>query len=524
MLFQIILTMTAYLASRLLGMVREMVLAWRFGASELTDLYNASFLIPDILNYLLAAQAFSVVLVPMMTECRTADGKRLNRRGEELLAAILGPMTIASILLAAIGLWFTPQLLGLLYPRYAADPAQLAGIVRLTRIVLPAQVFFVVGGIFVAAQRAVGDFRANQFQGIVYNAGIILGGLLLGSVVGIAGFSWGALAGAFVGAFLVPLTLARRTVALRWSLDLGSRDLAVFLKRQVPLMVGVTVLTVDTWLLRLFGARPGIPAGTLTCLGYAYMLSHVPIGLMGQATGQVSLTTLSGMLHERGSAALAEFFGRLLRLSIFASLLASGAMAATAGPLVELILGHGAFTAGDAARTSRFLVVMAAGLPAFASHMVLVNGYYVRRDTLRPMIVGTIGAALAAAAYWALSASMAGPGIAAASSVSLWVAFALLRGDYLRRYERDGGRELDREVGTLARGAALALVSFALSRLAVSAAGPFSLPGKLAPLAEMLLAGGVFAFIPAGYLLMAPTEEAVHFRNVGMRVRARIRR
>ncbi len=523
MLFQICLTMSAYLASRLLGMAREMVLAWRFGATELTDLYNASFLIPDILNYLLAAQAFSVVLVPMLTGHRTSDGRRLDRRGAELLGAILGPMTVASILLAAVGTWFAPELLALLYPRYARDPEQLAQIVHLTRIVLPAQVFFVVGGVFVAIQRAVGDFRANQLQGIVYNLGIILGGLLLGAVVGIAGFSWGALAGAFLGAFLIPLAMVRRTVPLRWSIDPRSPDLAAFLVRQVPLMIGVTVLTVDTWLLRLFGARPGIPAGTLTCLGYAYMLSHVPIGLMGQATGQVSLTTLSNLRHDHGDFALADFFGRLLRLSLFASLLASGAVAAAAGPLVEIILVHGAFTAGDAVRTTAFLTVMAAGLPAFAAHMVLVNGYYVRRDTLHPMVVGTLGASLAAGTYWACASLWNETGIAAASSVSLWAAFALLRLDYLRRYEGNGGGGFRREAGTLIRGGAISVVSFLLARLAVAAAAPFGMPGTLASLAELALAGVAFAMIPLAYLLTAPTEEAVHFRHVGAKAMARIR-
>jgi putative peptidoglycan lipid II flippase len=448
----------AYFVSRFLGLIREMVIAWKFGAGSGTDVYNASFLIPDALNYMLAGGAFSIVLIPMLSKyiSETVPPK-LNERGQGIFTAIFTPVTLIIILLTLLSLILTPWFSALLYPQFTADAAKFQRLVRMTRIILPAQIFFIAGGLINATLRARGDFRGNAWGPNIYNLGIILGGIALSGLIGIEGLSVGVLAGAFLGPFLMCYVLAGKTIQYRFSFDFRSPDLREYIRLNLPLMVGISLLTVDQFFIRYFGARGGINEGTITCLNYSRTVMLVPIALVGQAAGQVSLTYLSRLWQQGKTGEFSKTLNHTMRGVIFLSFLFAGGLFLVARPLSTLLFFRGAFTIENNQYTARLLQFMIFAVPAFAALQILVNGYYARKNTFRPMLISSVSTIISFFIYDLLSRKMGGPGIALAAVGCFWFIFLFTLLDYFRKYGRKEGLDAGSFFVTTLKAAAAAV-------------------------------------------------------------------
>ena len=425
----------AYFVSRFLGLIREMVIAWKFGAKGVTDVYNASFLIPDILNYMLAGGAFSIVLIPIISKYVTdTTPPQIEKKGQEIFAAVLTPVTLAVILLTLVSLLVTPWISALLFPEFTGNPEKFNHLVRLTRIILPAQVFFIVGGLINATLRARGDFRGNAWGPNIYNLGIILGGVALGGIIGIDGLSIGVMVGAFFGPFLMCYLLAGKSIRYKLSFNLKSPDLREYIKLNLPLMIGISLLTVDQFFIRFFGARSGISEGTITCLNYSRTVMLVPIALVGQAAGQVSLTYLAQLWHQGKTGEFARTLNHTMRGVIFLSFVLAGGLFLVARPLTTILFYRGAFTLENNIYTAVLLRRMIFAVPAFAALQILVNGYYAKKNTLRPMLISSLSTVISFFIYNALGKKMAGPGIAIAASVCFWLILGITLLDYVYKY------------------------------------------------------------------------------------------
>jgi putative peptidoglycan lipid II flippase len=182
-----LLLMSAVMLSRVIGYVREAYIAWAFGAGPTTDAYVAGFTIPDWLNYLVAGGTASITFVSIYTrflaEKREEDAQKTFSVIITIMTAVLG----VGILLAEI---FTPEISRHLFSGFS--PEQLKLCVHLTRILLPAQVFFYVGGVVSAVLLSRQLFLFPAFGPLLYNAAIILGGVLLSRPLGIASLAYGA--------------------------------------------------------------------------------------------------------------------------------------------------------------------------------------------------------------------------------------------------------------------------------------------------------------------------------------------
>ena len=190
--------MTAIMLSRVIGYVREAYIAWAFGAGPQTDAYVAGFTIPDWLNYLVAGGTASITFVAIYTrflaENKEKDAEKTFSTIITIMTAVLGSGTI----LAEV---FTPQIERHLVKNFS--PEQLELCVHLTRILLPAQIFFYVGGVVSAVLLSRRLFLLPAFGPLLYNVSIIAGGLLFSHRLGIASLAYGALMGSFLGPFLV---------------------------------------------------------------------------------------------------------------------------------------------------------------------------------------------------------------------------------------------------------------------------------------------------------------------------------
>ncbi len=474
------------LFSRLLGYVREMVLAYHLGTSPEADAYTAAFQIPDILFHFLSGGAFAVAFVPFFTRIRQQRGEEAAR---QLLARVFGTMTAIALVATAL-LWvFAESLVALQFPTFTPETRELT--VRLTRIVLPAQIFFVSGGIVRAALMAHGRFATQALAPLVYNGAIIAGGLLFGAKLGAEGFAWGALVGAALGPFLLPFFDLRRA-----GLRLGIRfaptdsDFLAYLWRAAPLILGLSLLTVDEWYDRWFGQLAG--EGAVARLRYARQLMLFPVAVVGQAVATAVLPAFSRLWSEGRREELDRALLATLRASLgLAVLLAAGAFV-VAEPAVALIFERGRFTAQDTRVVSVLLRIFVFAVPAWVTLQVAGRGFYAREDMWRPMLLGTAVAALAVPLYWTLGKHFGAPGVAAAAPLAMGANAVLML--VLLRWVH-GGPALAPLAATFGR-------TLLIGALAALAADFVSAPERGA-LVRFLTTGSCFAIvaIPLTWLL-----------------------
>ncbi len=475
------------LLSRVLGFARESLLAYQLGASGEADAYYAAFQIPDLFNHLLAGGALSIAFLPLYTRVRTEQG---DAAAERLLATVFG--TLGAIAFAAtIALWlFAEPLVALQFPRF--DAAKQALTVHLTRIVLPAQIGFVLGGIVQVPLLARGRFVAAALAPLLYNLGIIAGGMLLAPRLGVEGFSWGALVGAIAGPLLVPWLDARRRVRVRIRIAPFDPTFLRYLVVAAPLMFGQTLLTVDEWYGRWFGGLLG--DGVIAQLSYARKLMLVPVAVVGQAIGAAALPTLA-QLHAAGRRdEVNRVVLAALRAGVSLGAIAGAAAFAFAEPLVRLVYRHGAFTSADAAEVARLLGVFALTVPAWIAQQIASRAFYARGDTWRPMALGTVIALLAIPLYATLGGRDGAFGLAIAGALGM-SANALATLLLARRLH--GGPALLPLASTSARAAVIAI--------AAGVAGHALLrgePGTIGAIRDLVIGGIAFGVVAAAAIAL----------------------
>lgn len=399
------------LLSRVLGFLRDVILANQVGVGPLTDAYYAAFQIPDILNFLLSGGAFSLAFIPFYSQLRSSRGQAAADR---LLATVLGSFGVLAALAAAL-LWvYAHELIRLQFPHFETERHELA--VQLTRIVIPGQVFFITGGILRGALMANGHFAAHALAPIAYNACIIIGGLLTGSV---EGFAWGVLIGSIVGPFAIPLLDLARTRGVRVRVALLDADLRSYLLLALPIMLGASLGTVDEWYEKWFGGL--LAAGTIAILSFARKLMLVPVAVIGQAVATAALPALSRLWSEGRESELNEMLLRTLAASLSLSILASAALWALARPLVDFVYLHGAFSAEAAGQAASLLAIMAFGIPGWITQQVAVRAFYARKEMWRPMLLGTAVALSAVPLYLGLGRAQGAAGLALAGAIAMTV-------------------------------------------------------------------------------------------------------
>ena len=288
------------LLSRVLGFLREAVIAYSHGASAATDAYYAAFTLPDLMNYFLAGGTLSVTFIPLFSAFVSRGDEAGGWRLFSVVATTMGAALLVFTVLLELA---APQIVPLLVPGFD-DPKQLELAVLMTRIVIPAQLCFYFGGLLQATLFVREIFWPAAIAPLIYNLCIILFGVLLDPWLGISGFAIGVVVGALLGPLGIPLWAARREVkfAPRFApRDAGFRQ---FILLTLPLMLGVGLVTVDEWLLRYFGSLHA--DGAITWLNNARKLMLVLFAVIGQAAGQAALPYLTRLFHEGREDEMAE--------------------------------------------------------------------------------------------------------------------------------------------------------------------------------------------------------------------------
>ena len=378
-----LLVMGTVALSRVIGYVREAYIAYAFGAGVQTDAYVAAFTLPDWLNYIVAGGAASITFISIYTrflaENRDADAKKT-------FSVVITVMTTVMIVGTILTEIFTPQFVRWMFRGFS--PAQVELTVHLTRILLPAQIFFYVGGVVAAVLLSHRLFLFPAFGPLLYNIFIILGGAIAGRRLGIASLAYGALVGSVVGPFLASVIGAARIgTGYRPSFDIMNPAFREWVRLSVPLMLGVSLVTADDWILRHY-ASSGV--GDIARLNYAKRLFAVPIAVLGQATGQASLPFFARLFNEKRLKEFATTVNDSVYRVAAASFLATGWMMAAAFPLIDLVYRRGRFLVSDTQTTAVYFFWFSLSLALWSAQGLYARAFYAAGDTLTPMVAVTV--------------------------------------------------------------------------------------------------------------------------------------
>ncbi len=378
------LMMVTVLLSRILGVARDAIISHYFGRGPQTDAYNAAFTVPDLLFYLLQSGALSSTIVPILTEFRQ-QGK--DKAADKTVS------TVASAIFVGIGLlicvmWINARALTvLLNPGF--DDARIAMAVPLTRVLLPAQMFFFLGGLMMGVLYSRKQFLVPALGPVIYNSGIIFGGVVLRHWLGIHGLVWGAIAGAFVGNFFIPFVAVRRLgVHLRPCFELTSPSVMKVWRMLLPIGLGVSLPNIDQMVNKAFASYLG--TGDTTAIMNAYRLMLLPIGVFAQAMALAAFPTLSAQAAEKNLPAMRRTMNQSLRNILFLTVPASALMFLLAEPIITLLLQSGKYTHADTLVTAAALRSLSLGIFAWSCQSLLTRGFYALQNSKVPVISGAI--------------------------------------------------------------------------------------------------------------------------------------
>ena len=407
------------LLSRLLGFARNVVLANRLGDTPAADAYEAAFVIPDFLNYLLAGGFLAITFIPILSRYLAADDIEGARAAFD---AVFRPVAVLIIILTAAATAGAEVIVELIFGSGGRlDADQLAEVTRLTRLVLPAQVFFVLGGLFMAVQYAHERFLIPVLAPIIYNAGIIAGGLVgtRSGEVSATGFVLGAVGGALVGNLALQWWGARRT-GLRVTPglpDFGHAEFREYLRLAIPLMIGQSVVVLDESIGKVVAAAA--PDGSVFALNLARRVSMVPVGVIAQTAGVAAYPYLARLVAEGRRAEMLASMGRTARMVVFAGGAAVAGVVAVSLPAVRVAFQHGEFSEQGTVLTAAALVAYSLSIPAWGLHQVFGRAFYAHRQMWVPVGAGT-GWTFLAIPMFLVGFQVGGvPGIAVASSLAI---------------------------------------------------------------------------------------------------------
>jgi putative peptidoglycan lipid II flippase len=424
------------LLSRILGFVRDFVIARGFGAGLATDAFFVAFKLPNLLRRLFAEGAFSQAFVPILGEYRNRSGQPRTRELVDHTATVL---CFALLAVTVLGIAAAPALVWISAPGFAAEPEKFALTVSLTRITFPYILFMSLVAMAAGILNTWSRFALPAFTPTLLNLSFI--GMALGATAWfsppVLALAWAVfIGGALQLAFQLPaLRRIGMLPRLSWRLGEAWRDAGVrrILRLMGPATLGVSVSQVSLLINTVFASF--LASGSVSWLYYADRLMEFPSGMLGAALGTILLPSLSAYHARADHAEYARLLDWGLRLTLLLALPAAVALAILALPLIATLFFHGAFTALDVEQTRRALVAYSVGLTGMILVKVLAPGFYARQNIRTPVKIALLSLAATQAmnAVFIFACNLAHAGLALSIGLAACLnALLLYRG--LRRH------------------------------------------------------------------------------------------
>jgi putative peptidoglycan lipid II flippase len=495
--------------SRVLGFIRDVLIAAVLGTSYVADAFFVAFRVPNMFRRLFAEGAFDAAFIPLFAKRLHADGAGAAQAFAGQALAGLTVLLLAFTLLAEIAM---PWFMLLLAPGFTSDPAKFDLAVMLARIALPYLVCMSLVALYTGMLNALGRFAIAALTPTLLNVVLIIVLLALvafGSSQTAAGvaLAWAIAASgvlqvlvvAFAAAKIgmrVPFERPRLTADMRRLMTLAAPGVVAGGMAQLTVVISTIIATLQD--------------RVVSWLYYADRIFQLPLGVIGVAIGVVLLPDLSHKLRSGDHDAVLASENRALEFALLLTMPATIALFIASRPIMRVLFERGAFTATDTQATAAMLSALALGLPAYVMIKVLHPSFFAREDTKTPMIYAGIAMASTIVLSFTLFVAIGATGIAIATMLSGWINVALLVATLRRR----DGFKLDqtfrrRFAGICAASAVMGAVVFAL----VTLLGPWFAPAsgllKQGAAIIALVGVGLMVYLVAAELLGAAKIRAV---------------
>jgi putative peptidoglycan lipid II flippase len=409
----------ATMSSRLLGLVRDQLLAYLFGAGHAMDAFNVAFRIPNLLRDLFAEGAMSAALLPTFTRHLVANGResawRLGSLVFNALLLVTGTVTV-------VGMLFATPLVTLFAGDYAEVPGKLELTVMLTRIMFPFLTLVALAAVCMGMLNSLHRFFVPAISPAMFNVATIVCAIVLVPVMPALGLppitaiAIGTLAGG-LGQVAVQWPLLRRE-GFRWRAELHLRDEGL---RQVLMLMGPGALglaAVQINILVNTVLATGEGEGAVSWLNYAFRLMYLPIGLFGVSVATAALPLIARHVERKEMEALRSTISGGLRMMLMVNVPATVGLIVLASPIVALIFERGEFTAADTAATAAALAFYAPGLVGYSAVKIAVPSFYALRQSRTPVAVSAMTVGLNVGLNLALVRVMGFRGLALGTAVA----------------------------------------------------------------------------------------------------------
>ena len=420
-----ILLMLSSLGSGVLALIRIKYVNYLFGAGAAQDAYRAAFTLPDLINYFLIGGAASISLITVLNRYREAGPNHQpdDAAADRALSVILTTMLVvlaAGVLLAEV---FAPQYVWLANEGFRHDPVRANLCTALTRLLLPAQLFFFIGSAISSRLQVRKIFIYQAFTPLLYNGGIIAGAVFLHARYNIYSLAIGVLGGVILGSALLNAVGAFRT-GFRYTprVDFRAPAFREWLRLSLPLMIGVSLVMFDGLFLNYFAS---LSVGGITLIKNAKDLFNAPFNVIGPAAGAASLPFFASLYQQNRAYDFSHSVSRSASRLFAVGMLVSAWMIALAPWLMDLFRG-GKFNRADAATTTRLFSILAITLAVWAVQGIYARAFYAAGDTKTPAITGTLITILSVPMYWALFRAHSLTGLAIASDIGIVIQTASL--------------------------------------------------------------------------------------------------
>lgn len=474
--------MLAFLLSRALGLVREMIIGLQFGTSHELDAYLAAFRVPDLIFQLIAGGALASAFIPTFTSYLA--------RGEEkeawrLASAVLNLLVLLLAMAAGLaGIFADPLVRLVVAPGF--EPAAQGLTAQLMRPMLLASVIFGVSGLVMGVLNSYQHFLLPALAPTFYNLAIIGGALFLAPRFGVYGIVVGVVVGSLIH-LLVQLPLLFRkgatyTLALR---HLGAGNV---IRLMLPRVGGLAAVQINFLVSTLLAST--LAAGSVSALNYAWLLLLLPQGLIAQAVATAFFPSMAAMAARQEIKNLRDTLSLSLRVIWYLTLPASLGLFLLREPLVRVLLERGRFGASSTETVAWALGFFSLGLLAHSSVEILSRGFYALHDTKTPVLVAVGAMALNIILSLILLRPLAHGGLALANSLAATVEMAVLLLILRRRLPGLDGRNL------LASAARMALATTGMGVLVGAFLALSPALGSLGQtLGGVVLGGGVYLLL-----------------------------
>lgn len=415
--------MTISIIGRLLGFVREQVIAARFGTSMFTDAYIMAFTLPNLI-YVIIGGALATALIPIFTEIMAKSGQGTASR---MSSTIINSSLLGLLLLCGLGIWVSPFLVALIAPGFSGEISLLT--IKLSRIMFPCVLFMALSLLLGGILNALKNFSIPAFTSVAFSAVVIAAVYLLVPAWGVYGLAVGTVA-ATVAQVLIQLpALKKMGVKYYPEINFSHPGVLRVWELMAPAMVGISINQLYITIDRILAS--GLVTGSISALNFASRLMYLPYNLFVAAINTAVFPTLSEQAAQQDLSAMGKTTVFGLNLIAFFTIPAAVGLLVLGEPLVRLLFEHGLFDSRSTQMTVFALNFYVIGLYCQGAYNIMNRTFFALQDTKTPVKIGLLTVVINLVCSLLLIGPLAHGGLALGTSIAatcnMVVVYYLLR-------------------------------------------------------------------------------------------------